>query len=198
LRIICKGIVGEYWHQRLNFGEVDMSDRSEYKTMQAMRHLSKEQRKSIAGIDEIFLMLCMTLEKRMVDRNSFCKTIGFNARYESGYSYNDSFHVSVPLQDGVEILNALRERMKNFSKKNQCETVMNTDIVSISIFVGDFLTEDMIQYNMFEDHSKQDKLRKTVYALKDKFGLNKLMRVAELNDLAPVKDVIGFGSVKDL
>jgi len=29
-------------------------------------------------------------------------------------------------------------------------------------------------------------------------GLNKLMRVAELNDLAPVKDVIGFGSVKDL
>ena len=140
----------------------------------------------------------MTLEKRMVEKNIFCKTLGFYARYESGYSYNDNFHVSVPLQDGVEILNALRERMKSFSKVNQNEAVVNTDITSISIFVGDFLNENMIQYNMFEDNSKQDKLRKTVYALKDKFGFNKLMRVAELNDLAPVKDVIGFGSVKDL
>ena len=42
LRIICKGVLGEYWHQRLNFGEVDMKDSADYKTMQAMRHLSKE------------------------------------------------------------------------------------------------------------------------------------------------------------
>jgi len=51
LRIICKGIVGEYWHQRLNFGEVDMKDRSDYKTNQAMRHLSKDKRKTMAGIE---------------------------------------------------------------------------------------------------------------------------------------------------
>ena len=37
-----------------------------------------------------------------------------------------------------------------------------------------------------------------VYALKGKFGLNKLMRGAELNDENIVKDVIGFGSIKDL
>ena len=40
--------------------------------------------------------------------------------------------------------------------------------------------------------------KRTVYALKDKFGLGKLMRGAELNDEGAVKDVIGFGSVKDL
>ena len=55
----------------------------------------------------------------------------------------------------------------------------------------------MVQYGLFEDHSKRDKLRKTVYSLKDKFGLDKLMRAAELKDES-VKDVIGFGSVKDL
>ena len=197
LRIICRGLSGEYWHQRLNFGEVDMNDNKDYKTMQAMRHLSKEQRKVVSGVNEIFLMLCMTLEKRMVEKNIFCKTIGFHARYESGYNYTDTINVSIPIQDGMVLIKALRERMGKFEKANKCE-VINTDIILINIVVGDFINENAIQYDMFNDNSKQDKLRKTVYALKDKFGLNKLMRLAELNDHAPVKDVIGFGSVKDL
>ena len=66
------------------------------------------------------------------------------------------------------------------------------------VFVGDFVDENMVQYGMFEEQSKRDKLRKTVYALKDKFGLGKLRRAAELSDEEFVKDVIGFGSVKDL
>lgn len=198
LRIICKGIAGEYWHKRLNFGEVDMFDRTEYKTMQAMRHLSLAQRKEIENIESILLSLCLTLEKRMVEANVFCRTIGFNTSYENGYGYSDNINMSIPMQDGVDILQALKKRMKHFEDTNKCETVINENSTSLSVFVGNFVNENMVQYGMFEDNSRKDKLRKTVYALKDKFGLSKLMRGAELNDEGIVKDVIGFGSVKDL
>ncbi len=196
LRIICKGVVGDYWHKRLNFQEVDMRD-SDYKSMQAMRHISKVQRKTLHGVEEILLMLCLTLERRMVDKNVFCKTIGFHARYESGYSYSDNINISIPMQDGTDILKALRKRMNDFETVNKCEAVISTNIISLSIYVGSFVDGDMVQYGLFEDNTRKDKLRKTVYGLKDKFGFNKLMRVAEMKD-GIVQDVIGFGSIKDL
>ncbi len=198
LRIICRGVAGDYWHKRLNFGEVDMYDRPEYKSMQAMRHLSLAQRQDIEYIESIFLSLCLTLEKRMVEANVFCRTIGFNTSYENDYGYSDNINMSVPMQDGVDILQALKKRMKHFEDTNKCEKVINENSTSMSVFVGNFVNESMVQYGIFEDNSRKDKLRKTVYALKDKFGLGKLMRGAELNDEGVVKDVIGFGSVKDL
>ena len=198
LKIICKGVVGEYWHQRLNFAEVDMKDSADYKSMQAMRHLSMIQRKSIEAVEEILLQLCLTLEKRMVGGKVFCQSIGFYIRYESGYNYNDSITTTIPQQDGTEILNALKKRMKQFQENNRCEAVLNTNAISLNVFVGNFVNEEMVQYGLFEDNSKKDKLRKTVYNLKDKFGLNKLMRAAELTENTEIKDVIGFGSIKDL
>jgi len=198
LRIICRGVAGDYWHKRLNFGEVDMYDRTEYKSMQAMRHLSLAQRKEPEYIESIFLSLCLTLEKRMVQANVFCKTIGFHTRYENGYSYSDNINMSIPMQDGVDIMQVLKKRMKQFEIDNKSESVINEDTTSLSIYVGNFVNESMVQYGMFEDHSKKDKLRKTVYSLKEKFGLNKLVRGAEIDDEHSVKDVIGFGSVKDL
>ena len=60
------------------------------------------------------------------------------------------------------------------------------------------LHETMVQYNLFEDNSKKDHLRKIVYDLKDKFGKNKLMRAVEVTEGSIMQDVIGFGSVKDL
>ncbi|MCW3083800.1 MAG: nucleotidyltransferase/DNA polymerase involved in repair [Bacteroidetes bacterium] len=197
LRIICKGVVGDYWHSRLNFAEVDMKD-NDYKSMQAMRHLSAVQRKTLYTIEEILLSLCLTLEKRMVDTTVFCQTIGFHARYENNFSYSDTIHISVPIQDGSELLNALKKRMKHYEDANKCEPVLNTNIISLSVYVGDFVDENMVQYGMFEDNSKRDKLRKTVYALKGKFGLDKLIRAAEIKEEEYVKDVIGFGSIKDL
>ena len=198
LRIICRGVAGDYWHKRLNFGEVDMYNRSEYKTMQAMRHLSMAQSKEIENIESILLSLCLTLEKRMVEANVFCRTIGFHTGYENGYSYNDNINMSIPMQDGVDILQALKKRMKHFEDTNKCDAVINENSTSLSVFVGNFVNESMVQYGMFENNSRKDKLRKTVYALKDMFGLGKLMRGAELNDEGAVKDVIGFGSIKDL
>ncbi|MGZ4049784.1 MAG: DNA polymerase Y family protein [Bacteroidia bacterium] len=204
LRIICKGIVGEYWHNRLNFGEVDMSNRIDYKSMQAMRHLSMAQRREPSSLEEILLSLCMTLERRMVDADVFCKTIGIFIRYDgSDYfdkkgGYSDTINMSIPMQDGIEILNTLKKRMKQLEKINKSEPIINSEAVSFSLYVGDFVNSEFVQYGFFEDHSKKDKLRKTVYSLKDKFGANKLIRGAELREDLEVKDVIGFGSIKDL
>ena len=204
LRIICKGIMGEYWHNRLNFGEVDMSDHRDYKSMQAMRHLSVSQRKEPAALEEIILSLCLTLERRMVEANVFSKTIGIHIRYDgTDYwdrkgGYSDTINMSIPMQDGAEILGVLKKRMKHVEEINKCERIINEEAISISLYVGDFVNEKMVQYGMFEDHSKKDKLRKTVYSLKDKFGANKLVRGAELNEESVVRDVIGFGSIKDL
>lgn len=197
LRIICRGVVGDYWHQRLNFSEVDMKD-SDYKSMQAMRHLSQVQRKTVQAVEEILLSLCMTLERRMVESNVFCQVIGIHIRYESGGNYSDTITMSIPMQGGTDILNALKKRMEQFREANRSEPVININAVSLSIYVGSFVNENMVQYGMFEDNSKLDKLRKTVYSLKDKFGLNKLVRAAEMNEDGEVKDVIGFGSIKDL
>ena len=198
LRIICKGVTGDYWHKRLNFGEVDMYDQTEYKSMQAMRHLSMAQRKDLVDIESILLSLCLTLERRMVDANVFCRTIGFYTRYEDGYSYSDNINMSIPMQDGADILQALKKRMKQYQEVNKCDAIINENATSFSVFVGGFVNESAVQYGMFEDNSKKDKLRKTVYAMKGKFGLNKLIRGAELNDETIVKDVIGFVSIKDL
>ena len=40
LRKVCKSVVGEHWHYRLNFREVDIAT-DDYKSMQAMRQISK-------------------------------------------------------------------------------------------------------------------------------------------------------------
>ena len=37
-----------------------------------------------------------------------------------------------------------------------------------------------------------------MHAIKDKFGYDKLIRAVEMTDSKVIKDVIGFGSVKDL
>jgi DNA polymerase-4 len=204
LRIICKGVMGDYWHNRLNFGEVDMSSQLDYKSMQAMRHLSIKQREEQTALEEILLSLCMTLERRMVDADVFCKTIGIFIRYDgSDYfdkkgGYSDTINMSIPMQDGIEILKTLKKRMKQIEDTNKCERIINGEAVSFSLYVGDFVHSEFVQYGMFEDHSKKDKLRKTVYSLKDKFGTNKLIRGAELREESEVKDVIGFGSIKDL
>ena len=65
VRKVCKSIIGEYWHYRLNFREVDISN-DEYKSMQAMRQVSKAQRASLETLYDILRALCLQLEKRMM------------------------------------------------------------------------------------------------------------------------------------
>lgn len=198
LKAILKSVVGFYWHCRLNFVEIDLDNEHDYKSMQAMRHLNKEQRASYEGITEILIALCLTLERRMMKRKIFANTLAFNVRYANGEQWADFINVSSPLQDGAEIYKAIINRVDDFEKTNPSETIIHRGIISISLSVSHFLDDTMVQYNLFEDNSKKDHLRKIVYDLKDKFGKQKLIRAVELREGNVMQDVIGFGSVKDL
>jgi DNA polymerase IV len=198
LKAILRSVVGYYWHCRLNFIEVDLDNERDYKTMQAMRHLSKDQRQSAIGINDIFLTLCLTLEKRMVQRQYFCHQIGFTIKYANSERWDDFIKTGTPMQDGAEIFNALTNRMNDFITKTKNSPLINSGIISISVYVAHFIKSNLVAYNLFEDSSKKDKLRQTVYDLKERFGKDKLQRAVELKKGGTYKDVIGFGSIKDL
>lgn len=198
LKAILKSVVGFYWYCRLNFIEIDLDNDHDYKSMQAMRHLSKEHRASYEATNEILVALCLTLERRMVKRHIFANTLAFNIRYANGEQWADYINVSSPLQDGAEIYKAIMNRVEDFEKNNPSETIIHRGVISISLSVSNFLDDTMVQYNLFEDSSKKDHLRKIVYDLKDKFGKQKLMRAVEIKEGNVMQDVIGFGSVKDL
>lgn len=198
LRAILKSVVGFYWHCRLNFVEIDLDNEHDYKSMQAMRHLNKEQRVSYESITEILIALCLTLERRMMKRKLFADLLSFNIRYANGEYWDDHLKLSSPIQDGVEIYRAVLNRIEDFEKNNPGEKLVNHGIISLSLSVSHFVNETMVQYNLFEDNSKKDNLRKVVYDLKDKFGKQKLMRAIEVREGNIMQDVIGFGSVKDL
>lgn len=198
LKAVLKSVLGFYWHCRLNFVEIDLDNEHDYKSMQAMRHLNKEQRATDEGINEILIALCLTLERRMVKRKIFANTLAFNVRYTNGEHWADFLNVSSPLQDGAEIYSAIMNRIEEFETQNAPEKIIHRGIISISLTVSHFLDDTMVQYNLFEDNTKKDHLRKVVYDLKDKFGKQKLMRAVELREGSLMQDVIGFGSVKDL
>ncbi len=200
LKAACKSIVGVYWYHRLHFQEVDLRTTEEYKNMSAMRMVSKEQRKDVQNLYDILSMLCLTLEKRMMKKQLFCKHVAFYIRYEDGSSYDDHFHTDQPLQDGMEIYHILEERMKVYRQKNHlAENIINTNVTSIGVVIQDFIDEDVIQLNIFDNsHIRNNKLRKAVYQIKDKYGIKTIKRASELRDEDAVDDVIGFGSVKDV
>lgn len=198
LRAIFKSVIGFYWHCRLNFIEADEQNHNDYKSMQAMRHLSKEQRTSYESINELLIALCITLERRMTKRNIFANTLGCNISYANGDKWGDYLNLSMPMQDGADIYKAIMDRMDNFEKTNPGEKIIHQGIISISLYVANFVDNTMVQYNLFEDNTKKDHLRKIVYDLKDKYGKNKLLRAVELKEGELMQDVIGFGSVKDL
>ncbi len=200
LKAACKSIVGLHWYHRLHFQEVDMQTKEEYKNMSAMRMVSKEQRKEVQNLQDIMMMLCLTLEKRMMKKQLFCKHVQFFVRYEDKSSYGDSFHTEQPIQDGMELYHILLERQKVFEQKNNLqEAVINQYTTSIGVVIGDFIDEDILQLNIFDNsHIKTNKLRKTVYSIKDKYGPKTIKRASELSDDDVVDDVIGFGNVKDV
>lgn len=200
LKAACKSIVGLHWYYRLHFQEVDLLQNEEYKNMSAMRHVSKEQRKDVESLKSVFLMLCLTLEKRLMKKQLFCKRVTFYAKYEDGTSYDDRFSTTQPLQDGMEIFHILEERQKVFEEKNTLnEHIFNRSMTGVGVIIGDFISEESVQLNIFDNsHIKNNKLRKTVYDIKDKYGLKTIKRASELGDDDTADDVIGFGNIKDV
>lgn len=197
LKTALHSIIGLYWHYRLNFKEVDQISDHEYKSMQAMRQISKEQRKSLDTLNQLLNSLCMKLEQRMVKQDVYCRDFSIYIKYENGSSWGDKLHSEKPLQDGLEILNLLKLRMRKFEKANQCESIVSKQMTSIAVVVTNFIDSELINLNLFEDTIKTGNLRKTVYDIKNRFGKDKIMKAAEMGDEQILKDVIGFGSIKD-
>lgn len=198
LRLACRSLIGWHWHMRLNFGvEVDLRTQG-YKQMQAIRTVSAEQRASLAVLDQLLLSLCLTLERRMVHQQVFCRRLNCYVRYRDSNRYEDTLTVSVPLQDGVELYRILKDRMEKLALAHRTEPFINHDVRQIGVGVGDFVADHQVQYTLFEDNTRRDKLRKTVYELKARFGAAAIQRAAELTDVAVMKDLIGFGAIRDL
>ncbi|NID10553.1 DNA polymerase Y family protein [Fibrivirga algicola] len=197
LKQVCKSIIGWHWHLRLNFGgEVDLVTHA-YKQMQAIRSVSAEQRRSPELLETILRTLCLTLERRMVRQQFFCRQLQGWVRYYNGKRYEDSLTFSIPIQDGIDLFNLLCSRMKRYQDAHQCSPLLNAEVGQIGVGVSDFIPADHIQYTLFEDNTRKDKFRQTLHDINARFGNNSLVRATELRD-EPVKDLIGFGSIKDL
>ncbi|HVD99947.1 MAG TPA: hypothetical protein VNB90_17180 [Cytophagaceae bacterium] len=197
LRAACESVVGLHWHYRLNFSEVDLAD-SNYKSMQAMRQISKEQRKSMETIHDLLLSLCMKLESRMTKQGVHAKHIFIYTSYLNGNRWNEKVTLNEPLQDGIQLLNIVRHKMEKYQKIHNCEPVINPNITALGVGTSDFIPDEAVQYSLFDNGMKKDTLRKTMYLLKEKYGKDSIMKAAQVEDSPVLKDAIGFGSVKDL
>ncbi|UHG91144.1 DNA polymerase Y family protein [Spirosoma oryzicola] len=199
LRAVCKSIIGWHWHLRLNFGgEVDLETNESNKSMSAMRTISAEQRNDGKRLDELLQALCLTLERRMVQKGVFCQDMSFSCRYHTGRTFNYEVHFSNPQQDGIDLYRVIKERLDKFQSTHRCEPVLNEHLHSMSLVVYRFIPSELVPLDLFTDSARKNKLRQTLYDLKSKFGSDKLLRAAELSDDHVYRDVIGFGNIKDL
>ncbi len=197
LKAIFKGIEGIYWHYRLNFVETNIVAH-EYRGMQAMRQISAQNRQSMEYIDQLFMTLCLTLEKRMVKHKFYCKAIGFTARYKDETRWDDAFSITTPVQDAISLMKMIRIRIDKFQQLMNCAPVFNNDIIQMRVAVTSFVNNGNMLYSLFEDIDRKETAFKTMHQIKDKFGPDKLVRAVEITNGQVIKDVIGFGSVKDL
>ena len=199
LRAACKSIVGWHWHLRLNFaGEVDLDTNPDTKSMSAMRTISADQRHSTDRLDELLQSLCLTLERRMVQKGIYCQDMSFSCRYHTGKTYNYEARFDEPKQDGTELYQIIRERLEKFQVAHQCEPVLNEHLRSMCVAIFRFIPAEMVPLSLFGNDTRKNKFRQALYQAKTKFGTDKLIRATELRDNPVYRDVIGFGNIKDL
>jgi len=197
LKLIFKSMEGIYWHYRLNFIETDISSHK-YRGMQAMRQLSAENRAKPEFVEQMLMTLCLTLERRMTKHEYYCKSLAFTLNYVDGSRWDDALTLTNPVQDGMSVLRLIHKRMKDFEQLTGSAPLLNTQVSAMRVAVTNFVDNGDRMYSLFEDIDRQETARKTLYSIKERFGNNKLVRAAELTDVQVLKDVIGFGSVKDL
>jgi DNA polymerase-4 len=197
LRKAFGGIVGNYWHSRLNFGEVDLYS-NENRTMSAMRTVSREQRENRQALESMLISLCTRLEQRMVKQGIFCKEASFFIHYNDHTGWDTKVCLPQPVQDGIELRNYLLERIGNFERARNVETIFSSKVQSMGVGIQHFVSDKVLQYSLFDNRLKRDILRKTMYNIKDKYGKNLVRKGSELFTPNVLKDAIGFGSVKDM
>lgn len=196
LRKAFGGIVGNYWYNRLNFKEMDIYH-NEYRGMSATRTVSKEQRESPQSLESLMIALCTRLEQRLVKQEVFCKTVSFFINYKDGTSWDTLIKLHDPLQDAMEMLNYIRQRIDEFEAKTG-GMLLNNKIRNLGVGISNFITDKHLQYSLFDNRIRRDLLRKAMYGIKDKYGKNIVRKASETIQPKVMRDAIGFGSVKDL
>jgi DNA polymerase-4 len=197
LRKAFGGIVGHYWHSRLNFGEVDLYS-NDTRTMSAMRTVSRAQRENRQALESMLIALCTRLEQRMVKQGVFCKGVSFFIKYKDQTGWDTAIKLAQPVQDGIELRNYIQERISEFERSRRIETVFSNNTQSLGVAIHSFVSDKVLQYSLFDNRLRKDVLRKAMYNIKDKYGKNIVRKGSELFEPKVMKDAIGFGSVKDL
>ncbi len=196
LRKVFGGIVGDYWHGRLNFREVDMYSNPQ-RTMSATRTLSRQQAESPQTLDAMLISLCTRLEQRMVKHGIFCKEIHYILRYRDGTNWDTLIRLADPVQDGIELRRYILDKMQEFEVSRKT-LLFNNKTQNIGVSIQTFVSDQVLQYSLFDNRIRHDVLRKVMYNIKDKYGKNSVRKGCELFDPHVMKDAIGFGSVKDM
>ncbi|MDQ6757263.1 MAG: DNA polymerase IV [Bacteroidota bacterium] len=196
LRKALGGIVGYYWHCRLNFLEVDLYV-NQTKSMGAGRTVSAEQSSSLQTMDALIISLCTRLEQRMVKQSVFCRQANFSVGYKNRGDWKTLIQFSNPLQDAIELRSYIAQRIKEYEDASYY-FILNKDVLRINITVYDFISAKFIQYNLFDNRIQRDALRRTMYVIKNKYGKNSVRKACETIEPDVMKDAIGFGSVKEL
>jgi DNA polymerase-4 len=199
LRKVFGGVVGEYWHRRLNFGEVDMYNRAENRTMSATRTLSRRQSQDRQQLESMLIALCTRLEQRMVKGGLFCKEVTFAIRYRDGTKWETAVKMPDPVQDANELRGYIQERIAHFENGRSPGFLFNPGTTNLTVVVQSFVKDSVMQYSLFDNRLKKDVLRKVVYEIKDMYDQKNIVRRGnELFSPYVMKDAIGFGSVKDM
>lgn len=189
------GIAGYYWHSRLNFGEVDYYT-NDYKAMSAARTIAPQLR-TPEKLDAMLVSICTKLEQRLVKARQFCRRATFFVRYKNLTSWETAVRFTNPLQDALELYRFLRQKIEAFEGERGY-AILNPDVKQMGIAISEFLKEDMLQYSLFDNRMKQDKVRRVMYDIKDKWGKYAVRKATETVEKSHMHDAIGFGSVKDL
>jgi|GEM_PF-238951 len=199
LRKAFGGVVGDYWHKRLNFGEVDMYNRAENRTMSATRTLSRQQSQDPQQLESMLIALCTRLEQRLVKGELFCREVFFSIRYADGSRWDTAIKLADPLQDALEMRGYIKERMTEYEQSRGMTTLLTANTTNLTVAIQGFIKSSVMQYSLFDNRMKKDQLRKVVYEIKDRFDQKNIVRKgAEMFSPYVMKDAVGFGSVRDM
>lgn len=199
LRKAFGGVVGDYWHRRLNFGEVDMYNKVENRTMSATRTMSSQQSRDPQQIESMLISLCTRLEQRMVKSGLFCKEVFFSIRYRDGTKWETGIKLADPLQDAMEMRAYIKERITDYERSRSLQTLFTEKVTNLTVVIQGFVKDSVMQYSLFDNRIKRDVLRKVVYKIKDDYDQKNIVRKgSELFSPHVMKDAIGFGSVRDM
>lgn len=196
LRKAFGGIVGNYWHKRLNFMEVDVYS-NPFRTMSATRTLGRQIRESNQAMQSMIIALCMRLEQRMVKYGVFCREVEFTIRYFDGTRWDVKIKLYEPEQDGMRIRKYIMQKIEEYEQP-RLVCLLTNKVRNLGVTVMNFMKAEHIQYGLFDNQMRQDKVRRVMYEMKDKYRKNIVQKGSELLTPHVLKDAIGFGSVKDM